>query len=391
MCASVHIAMLYVSRFIMGIGIGMIVMLIPLWQTEIAPPEARGLLVGIHGTMNIMGYSLCNWIDVGFYFCADKKANWRVPLAIQMLWPIILGCVIRYMPESPRWLIEHNQLSDAREVLQSLRPDLDDDNFKVMVEQIANENQHTSWRSLFTVPSYRKRLFVGFMAMIGGQATGTLVVTNYGPTIYGNLGFSSLDQLLLSAGYITSGVFLNLGCAFLLDVAGRKTLLMIGFAGAGCVAITLELVMVALYAGTNNVKGNDAAVFFIFFHILFYGGTTDATTYVYATEIWPTHIRSKGAALCTSGLFIGILAFTTGVQTAFNTIGWKYYLIFVCLSFINFWIVFFIFPETKGLSLEEIGALFGEDVNAVGGDILERGAPDTKLLSTVEIRETKSS
>lgn len=366
MCSSVHIAMLYVSRFVMGLGIGMIVMLIPLWQTEVAPAKSRGLIVGMHGVMILMGYGLVNWIDVGFYFCENKKANWRVPLAFQMLWPGILAVLIWYMPESPRWLIEQNRHSEAKKVMATLEEDFTDEKFDTVVEQMANENEHSSWLSLITVPSYRKRLFVGMMIMLGAQATGVLVVINYGPTIYGNLGYDSLEQLLLAAGYITTGIIYNLVSAFLIDIVGRKTLITIGFFGSGVIAMTLETILVALYSGTHNKAANSAAAFCIFLHLIFYGGCVDATSYVYATEIWPTHIRSKGTAVATSGMFIGILAFTTGVSTALNNIGWKFYLIFICLSFVNVFIVHFFLPETKNLSLEEIGALFGEDpVNKV--------------------------
>lgn len=361
MAGAVNLAMLYVARFIMGISFGMIVMLVPLWQTEVAPASSRGLLVGMHGVMILVGYSSCAWIDVGFYFLDDTRANWRVPLAFQALWPAALGCMIWGLPESPRYLIEHNRLDEARAVMKTLEDGFDDEKFDIIVEQIANENSHSSWSSLFTVPAYRKRLFVGFMAMIGGQATGTLVVTNYTPALLKGLGFSNLNQLLLSAGYITTGLIWNFICALILDIVGRKVLLLIGFIGAGVLCMSMECILVGLYSGTDNKGGNSAAVFFIFLHLFFYGGTVDANTYVYATEIWPTHIRSKGTALSTSGLFVGVLAFTTGVSTALNNIGWKFYLVFVCMSTVNTVIVYFIFPETKGLSLEEIGVLFGED------------------------------
>lgn len=137
--------------------------------------------------------------------------------------------------------------------------------------------------------------------MLGGQATSTVAIANYGPTIYATLGFKPIQRLLISAGNLTSGIVWSLMCAFLLDRVGRKTLMIIGFVGAGIFSMTMELLMVALYVDTNNKGGNAAAVLFMFLHIFFYGGTTDATTYVYITEIWPTHIRSKGAALSTTG------------------------------------------------------------------------------------------
>lgn len=362
MTASILKAMLYVSRIIAGFAIGMIVMLIPLWQTEISPAESRGILVGSHGVMILLGYFICNWIGVGFYFCKEAGFTWRVPVAIQMVWPAILSILMIYMPESPRWLIENSKLTEAKKVMNYLDPDFDDNSFSTLVEQISSESNKSSWISLFSFPAYRKRLIMGLVIMVGGQATGTLAIANYAPTLYANLGFGSRDQLLLGAAYITSGLIWNFVSAFLIDRVGRKILVTIGFFGSGVMVMTCELILVALYSDTDNKAGNSASVFFIFLHVFFYGGAADATTYVYATEIWPTHIRAKGTAVAVCGLFAGILAFTTGVSTALNNIHWKYYLIFISCSVASSAVVFLFFPETKGLSLEEINNIFDKNI-----------------------------
>lgn len=361
MTGAVNLGMLYASRVILGIAIGMLVMLVPLYQTEVSPTEGRGLLVCMHGVFLLLGYALSAWINVGFYFVTNKN-NWRIPIAIQMLWPLLLACTLFILPESPRWLITHKHVEKARIVMKDLEPDLTDDEFELLYHQLAMENQNSSWKSIITTKSYRKRLYIGLLIMIGGQATGTVAVTNYGPTIYATLGFTYLDQLLISAGYLTSGLVWNFVSAFLSDAYGRKTLFIVGSFGSGVVAMTLETVMVALYAGTDNKAGNGAAVAFIFLHIFFYGGCVDANTYVYVNEIWPTHIRSKGAALSTLGLFIGILAFTTGVTTAMENIKWRFFLIFIALTTFFIVVAIFFFPETKNLSLEEIGEIFGDFV-----------------------------
>lgn len=359
MTGAVNIVMIYVSRAILGLCVGMLVMLIPLWQTEIAPAEGRGLLVSMHGVMILLGYSLAMWISYGFYFASNEKA-WRAIFGFQMLWPMCLGVFVWTLPESPRWLIENNKYESARESLQKLDPNTAEKGLNDMIQGIASENQNSSWSSLVKVKSYRKRLLLGLLIMIGGQSTGTVVVANCGPIIYGALGFSSEKQILINACYISTAVLWNYVSALLIDRVGRKTLLMIGFFGSGVFVMSMESIMVARFAGTTNVAGNRAAVFFIFLHVFFYGGTSDATTYVYNTEIWPTHIRSKGSSLSVSGLFVGLLAYTTGASTAMSNIGWKYYIVFICLSFCSTIMLYLYMPETKNLRLEEIGALFGD-------------------------------
>jgi MFS family permease len=88
----------------------------------------------------------------------------------------------------------------------------------------------------------------------------------------------------------------------------------------------------------------------------------DASSYVYSSEIFPTSIRAQGAGFSVSGLFVFSLIYTMCAPTAFNNIGWRYYLIFIIVPLIGAAIMYFFYPETKGLALEEIGAKFGDEV-----------------------------
>lgn len=100
---SVHIAMFMIARFITGVGIGMLLCLVPLYQSELAPPKIRGLLVGTHGVMLCVGYSLASWLGVAFYFVQLQGAQWRIPLAIQAIFPLLLCSGVLKVPESPRY------------------------------------------------------------------------------------------------------------------------------------------------------------------------------------------------------------------------------------------------------------------------------------------------
>ena len=93
-----------------------------------------------------------------------------------------------------------------------------------------------------------------------------------------------------------------------------------------------------------------------------YGGCLDATSYVFCAEIFPTHIRAKGLGFGISILFLTVIAYLEAAPTAFAQVGWKYYLLFIILTAINIPIIYSLFPETKGLSLEEIGEKFGDEV-----------------------------
>ena len=366
---SVHIGMFLAARFITGFGVGGLVMLIPLWQSEVAPPFSRGLLVGLHGVSILIGYNLSNWIGYGFFFVNASGAQWRIPLAIQIIPALVLGCGILSIPESPRWLVENNRSETAKTILERIHKDPrnPDNDFarrefqQIETQLVFEKTLPSSWKSLFTVPQYRKRVWIGMLTMFAGQFTGTLVVANYGPSIYASLGYGPSQRLLISCGWITEGLFANVINAFLLDRVGRRWLLTIGLGGCA-VALLGEIIMVALFQGTKNNAGNSAAVFFLFLHLAFYGSCIDASTYVFAAEIWPTHLRAKGFAVSVSGLFIGSLILLVAAPTGFQNLGWKFYLVMLVVTVVNTIIVAVFFPETKGLTLEEIAALFGDDM-----------------------------
>lgn len=366
---SVHIAMFLVARFITGFGVGGLVMLVPLWQSEVAPPHSRGLLVGLHGVSILIGYNLATWIGYGFFFVNAGGAQWRIPLVIQIVPALILACGILFIPESPRWLAKNGQIDQARAVLDRTHRDPNDDTNAFAAKELSQIQSQldlertlpSSWKSILTIPHYRKRAWIGMLTLFAGQFTGTLVINNYGPTLYENLGYGPANRILLSAGWITEGLFANMLNAFLLDRVGRKWLMTAGLAGC-VVALVGECIMLALFGGAGSKAGNSAAVFFLYLHLAFYGSCLDASTYVYASEIWPTHLRAKGFAISVSGLFLGSLILLVSAPTGFANVDWKFYLVMVVVSFLNIFIFAIFFPETKGLPLEEIAARFGDEV-----------------------------
>lgn len=104
----------------------------------------------------------------------------------------------------------------------------------------------------------------------------------------------------------------------------------------------------AVYGGTENKIGNGFGVFFLYLFVTFFGGSMDASSYVYAGELFPTSIRAQGAGFSISALFCFSLIYTMCAPVAFHTIGWRYYIIFIIVPLFGAAIMYFFYPETKG-------------------------------------------
>lgn len=160
---------------------------------------------------------------------------------------------------------------------------------------------------------------------------------------------------------------------------------MFGFAGC-VIALIGECITVDVFQRTGHRSAASAAVFFLFLHIGFFSVSCDATSYIYASEIFPTPVRAKGLSVSVSGLFVATIIFLQCAPEAFSTIGWKYYTVFISITTVIFFIVWFWFPETRGRSLEDIGELFGDSVEPV--PVPEKGqAENIEVVHTGEMRE----
>ncbi|KAK5100049.1 hypothetical protein LTR70_008011 [Exophiala xenobiotica] len=375
---SVSIGMYIAMRFVTGLGIGALVALVPLYQSEVSPPKMRGLLVGMHGVLLCVGYAAASWIGLGFYFVKASGAQWRMPLAIQCLPPLALCIGVLFLPETPRWLLDHDRIDEAYQSFQRVRAENsdsttnhDDDvraEFTLLQGQILHERLNAvTFMDLFRQPSLRKRCLIGWLTMFGAQGTATLVINNYGPMLYSRLGFNTVQTLLIQSGWISVCPFGNWINAVLVDKLGRTRMLMFGF--GGCVlALVGECITVSIFQNTGNTGMAGAAVFFLFLHIVFFSSSIDATSYIYASEIFPTPVRAKGLSVSISGLFMSTIIFLQCAPAAFDEIGWKYYLVFIIITTILFFVVWFYFPETSKMRLEDIGELFGDSVEPLSLD-----------------------
>ena len=162
--------------------------------------------------------------------------------------------------------------------------------------------------------------------------------------------------------------FGNLLNAYYLDRIGRRLILSFGLFGCA-LCVTGEAISVAIFQKHGSPQAAASAVVFLFLTLACYCSTQDASSYVFVSEIFPTHIRGKGIAISVSGLFLCTLIFVSAAPDAFDAIGYKYYIVILICATVGATFEFFYWPETKGLTLEEVSGHFG-DAAATGLDTI---------------------
>ncbi|EXJ83041.1 hypothetical protein A1O3_06858 [Capronia epimyces CBS 606.96] len=376
MAGSVHVAMFILFRIVSGIGAGILTSNCPTYMSEISPLHTRGALTGTHGVGINVAYTMSSSIALGLNFI-DHPYQWRLQFVIFTFFSILLLLSLFLIPESPRWLVEKERHEEALETLRTLHVGTDGHGERVVQAEMAliraqieaESSESTSYWHIFATPSLRKRAICSIMIWLLNIGSGVLVIANLTPLIFGGLGYGQTIQLGLSVVWVfTSGVgsFIN---GFLLDRLGRRPLLLIGGFLVGAVLV-IEALLQKYYLGTTNKAGLNAATGIFYAYVFFWASFIDNTTYCYIPEIWPTHLRSKGSSIAYCAYYAVAIATSSPASQAFATIGYKYYFVFLGLCVVAIVYIFFVFPETNGLALEEIGEKFGDVVEVHFRDVI---------------------
>lgn len=186
-------AQMIVGRIVAGVGNGLNTATAPVWQAETSKAAWRGKLVVIELILNIAGFSLSNWVTYGFSYAGGGIA-WRFPLAFQFVFIFILFATVPWLPESPRWLIAHNQIDEAELILADLETTTIDDAYIVTESKeiqwaVQYEREHgVSWLDLIKGKSGKgtatvRRLLLGAGAQAMQQLAGINVTSYYLPTV----------------------------------------------------------------------------------------------------------------------------------------------------------------------------------------------------------------
>ncbi|KAI0767994.1 general substrate transporter [Trametes elegans] len=387
-----NFACMLIGRIIAGVAIGILSMTVPLYNTEIAPAKHRGFLVGLTQQMIGIGFVSANWVGYGCQFLTGDK-QWRLPLGLQLAPAFLLLIGAQFMPRSPRWLLEQGRDDEARAVVHKLHggdSDSADAEFAEMRETILAEKQvrSRSVRDLWATRGMLRRTLVAVGVQVFGQFSGINVINYFGPSMYKALGLSPGQSLLVqgiygAVGPITNFFFITL----ILDTVGRKKPLLFG-AGSFVVTYSILTAIVACFPPeqSSNLAAQRAGIAMIFMTSIFFSLSFGPVSWVLASEVFPTRTRSIGTSVATCANWAFNVLFSQVSNLAISDISWRYYLVFICLNAVDFAIIAFFFPETKGETLEQMAEVFGDEVDA--HDVVDSGvhekmdhhAPDVEKL-----------
>ncbi|KAK1580611.1 general substrate transporter [Colletotrichum navitas] len=374
--AAVDIPLFLAGRFFAGFGVGLISALVPLYQSETAPKWIRGAIVGAYQWAITIGLLLAAIINNATHKRQDT-GSYRIPIAVQFLWSIILFVGMLILPETPRFLIKRGRLEDATKALAKLRrlPENDPYVAEEIAEIKANHDYESSIGTATYLDCFRppvlKRQFTGMALQALQQLTGINFIFYYGTTYFENSGFSNSFVI----GMITSSINVvsTLPGMYAVDRWGRRPLLLWGAVGM-CVSQFLVAMLGTLTTSQDaagniivlNMPAQKAAIAFVCIYIFFFASTWGPLAWVVNGEIFSLKTRAKSLSLstATNWLLNWAIAYATpylvNYGDGYANLQSKIFFVwfgacFICIAFVYFFIY-----ETKGLTLEEVEELYAE-------------------------------
>ena len=307
--ASVSIGMFLAGRALAGFAVGGLVATVPIYLSEISDPKHRGLIGGISGCGISFGTMMSNWVGFACQYAPYGPTQWRLPLGIQIPWGIILFIGLStFMPDSPRQLIRHGKVEQARIEYIRIRRDLHNENvhkeFTLMRAQIEYEMQREikSVKEMFRL--FRHRALVSIAVQTMTSLTGVNVIQYYQVSLYKNLSVNSSTILALAGVYGTMAFVSNaITTVFLTDQWGRRKMILTGLSGIILIEI-YAAVMQREFQHTDNKVGKGFAVLGIYLFVVTYYGMLNSTTWLYGSEVLPIVLRSKIMGLAAASHFI---------------------------------------------------------------------------------------
>ncbi len=334
-------------RFIGGIGVGASSVAAPIYISEISSPENRGKL-GTLFQFNIVFGILIAFFSNYFFKGFGGENDWRWMIGIVALPALIYSVIVIRIPESPRWLILTKK--DDRAGLAVLEMIYAPAQAKESFNEIKKDVITSTKVDTFFSKKYKFPILLAFLLAFFNQLSGINFILYYAPEILEMAGLGAKESLFNSILIgVTNLVFTLIGMR-LIDVLGRKQLMLIGSLGY---ILSLTMVAFAFYSQLGSVVLLLSIMLFIASHAIGQG----AVIWVFISEIFPNTVRANGQAFGTGihWIFAALITLVGPIVIdIYKENPWPIFAFFAFMMLLQLVFVLFMMPETKGLSLEEI-------------------------------------
>ena len=356
------VSWLIAGRMILGLAIGMVNFVIPLYLSELAPQKVRGMLVSLYQLAITAGILFSYLINRIF---ALSEYNWRWMLGAGLIPALILLIGISFLGDTPRWLISKKRDDEARKIFAKIEPEANpDDHIKEIRTTLKRAEKAAQKSSKVFERWMLMPIMVGVVIMFIQICTGINTIIYYTATIFKAAGFTDT----IGALYATIGVgVVNFGMTFVAifftDKVGRKPLLYAGLSG---MTIGLFALGATFYFKTHyglDLKWISVGSIVLF--IACFAFSLGPIAWILISEIMPLKIRGTAMSIATMSNFGFNFIVALTFPTLLETIGEAYtFWIFGIIGIFSLYFTYYFIPETKGRSLEQIEKNWQEGIPA---------------------------
>jgi len=392
-----NLACYIVGRVIVGLGQGLALTAGPIYIGELAPSEIRGKIMSFWQMFYSVGSFIAYWVN---FACSKHRASlgewdWRMVTIFQLLMPILILSQVPWIPETPRWYLQHgDDGTKAKRSLMKVRDTEEEvDNEILMIKEaleFEKEAISSSYSALWKDPSVRKRLLLAFVLNAGQQITGQGTLNTYSTIIYKKVFASDSTIALINALNATFAIFFTMNATWTVDRFGRKFLLIVGAIGmAICMIIVAAVVTETPGGNTKSEPVGIAVVFLLFLFALFYKPSWGATVWIWTSEIFSMNVRAQAVGMASQTQNVANLIVQQFFPTFLNNCGFYAFYMFAGINILLAAFVWFFIPETKGVTLEEIDTLFGGENHIVGGEAMVVGGVEGEKFGIERVEEIR--
>ncbi|HUZ45990.1 MAG TPA: sugar porter family MFS transporter [Terriglobia bacterium] len=335
-------------RFLGGLGIGGSSVLGPMYIAEIAPAKWRGRLVGFFQFNVVFGILLAYFSNYLIALVHFGALEWRWKLGVAALPAALFFLMLFGIPRSPRWLARKGRMEEAKEVLELIGEENAGQELKDIVDSMHLERAR---EPLFS-RKYRLPIFLAVTIGMFNQLAGINAILYYLNDIFARAGFSAMSGNIQAVAVGATNLLFTVIAMSMIDRVGRKKLLLIGSVGtAACVAGVAAIFFTA--------RHENLLVWLLMGYIAFFAFSQGAVIWVYISEVFPNRVRAKGQSLGSfshwfmNALISGIFPLMAAASGAYP------FVFFAFMMVLQFFVVLFVYPETKGISLEDMQRKLG--------------------------------